>query len=201
MAPVANRVTIDSIDSTSSIGTGVRDEANSNRRLFRSVQEVASELRVKDIVTVEVMEDTAYADVVGIIVNLADYNVGADKGGEVNLFDDFDIDYNQYKYLIETRISGALTKIKSALVIKKTASTNVLVVPTTPSFVEATGVVTIPTKTGVVYKNKDTNATLTAGAQTALAVGASLNVLAVPASGYYFSDNASDEWTFTRPSA
>ena len=179
----------------------IRDEANSNRRLFRSVQEVASELRVKDIVTVEVMEDTAYADVVGIIVNLADYNVGADKGGEVNLFDDFDIDYNQYKYLIETRISGALTKIKSALVIKKTASTNVLVVPTTPSFVEATGVVTIPTKTGVVYKNKDTNATLTAGAQTALAVGASLNVLAVPASGYYFSDNASDEWTFTRPSA
>jgi hypothetical protein len=58
----------------------------------------------------------------GIIVNLADYSVGADKGGEVNFFDDFDIDFNQYKYLIETRVSGALTKVKSALVLERAAS-------------------------------------------------------------------------------
>jgi hypothetical protein len=67
------------------------------------------------IVTVEVMEDEA--DLVGIVVNLRDYTIGADKGGDVNFFDDFDIDYNQYKYLLETRVSGALTKIRSALVI------------------------------------------------------------------------------------
>jgi hypothetical protein len=54
---------------------------------------------------------------IGVIVNLADYNVGADKGGAVNMFDDFDIDFNQQKYLIETRISGALTKPFSALTI------------------------------------------------------------------------------------
>ena len=54
---------------------------------------------------------------VGIIVNLNDYNVGADKGGEKNLFDDFDIDYNQYKYLIETRRSGALIKPYSAMTV------------------------------------------------------------------------------------
>jgi len=54
---------------------------------------------------------------IGIIVNLKDYTIGADKGGDVNFFDDFDIDYNQYKYLLETRVSGALTKIRSALVV------------------------------------------------------------------------------------
>ena len=60
----------------------------------------------------------------GIIVNLNDYNVGADKGGSINLFDDFDIDYNQYKYLIETRISGALIKPKAAIAIEFYTSSN-----------------------------------------------------------------------------
>lgn len=176
----------------------LRDEDGSNRRLFRDVSELAAAMRVSAIVPVEVME--TMPDLVGIVVNLSDYNIGADKGGEVNLFDDFDIDYNQYKYLIETRISGALTKIKSALVVKKTAAANVLVTPTAPSFVKSTGVVTIPTKTGVVYKD-DAGATLTAGAQDALAAGDSLIVVAEPASGYYFSDNASNTWTFKRPAA
>jgi HK97 family phage prohead protease len=169
------------------------------RRLYKDKAEVAAALGVANIVTVEVMNDLD--DVVCIIVNLADYNIGADRGGEISLFDDFDIDYNQQKYLIETRLSGALTKIKSAVVVRKTAAANVLVAPTKPSFNAGTGVVTIPTKTGVVYKNADTNATLTAGAQSALAAGATLNVLAVPAAGYYFSDNASDEFEFTRPAS
>jgi hypothetical protein len=170
------------------------------RRYWNSKQELAAALMVSEIVEVEVMEELP--DLLGIMVNLADYNVGADKGGEVNLFDDFDIDYNQYKYLIETRISGALVKLKSALVIKKTVASNVLVDPITePTFVSGTGVVTIPAQTGVVYKNADTNATLTAGAQSALAAGATLRVLAVAASGYYFKTNAMDEWTFKRPSA
>jgi hypothetical protein len=58
-------------------------------------------------------------DLIGILVNLKDYTMGADKGGAVAMFDDFDIDYNQYKYLIETRCSGTLTKWKSAVVIEK----------------------------------------------------------------------------------
>jgi hypothetical protein len=84
-------------------------------RLWRTPQELAAEMGVGNIVTVEVMEDET--DLVGIVVNLRDYTIGADKGGDVNFFDDFDIDYNQYKYLLETRLSGALTKIRSALVI------------------------------------------------------------------------------------
>ena len=88
-------------------------------RYWRNAQELASEMGVSAIVTVEPMESEP--DLIGIIVNLRDYTVGADKGGEVNFFDDFDIDYNQYTYLYETRLSGALTKIRSALVVKKAA--------------------------------------------------------------------------------
>lgn len=170
------------------------------RRYWQNKEELANALMVREVVEVEAMEEET--DLLGIVVNLVDYNVGADKGGEVNLFDDFDIDYNQYKYLIETRISGALVKLKAALVIKKTAASSVLVDPiTAPTFVASTGVITIPTQTGVVYKNKTTGATLTAGAQTALDPGDSFTVEAVPASGYHFKTNADDEWTFKRPSA
>ena len=88
-------------------------------RLYKTEAELATALRVSKIVTVEVMEGQNIDNkpLVGIVVNLSDYNVGADKGGEKNLFDDFDIDYNQYKYLIETRRSGALVKPKSAMTI------------------------------------------------------------------------------------
>lgn len=89
--------------------------------MYPSVQALATVLRVKDIVTVPVMEN---GTVLGIIVNLNDYNVGADKGGAVNMFDDFDIDYNQQKYLIETRCSGALIKPYSALVFNLTETNN-----------------------------------------------------------------------------
>jgi phage head maturation protease len=171
-----------------------------DRKLWPTAADLAAEMRVSNIVTVEVMETNT--DLFGIIVNLADYNIGADKGGELSLFDQFDIDYNQQKYLIETRISGALTKIKSALVIWTTAAANVLVpdedLPE-PTFVESTGVATLPAKTGVVWKNALTNATLTAGAQTAIAAGATISYRIVPASGYYFETNEFDgPWTFTR---
>jgi capsid protein len=169
------------------------------RRLYPTKADVASALGVNNIILVEPMNDLT--DVVGIIVNLADYNVGTDKGGEVSMFDDFDIDYNKQKYLIETRLSGALVKVKSALVIRKTASTNVLVAtPASPTFVTATGVATVPSQTGVVYKN-GAGTTLTAGAQTAIASGATLVINATPAAGYYFSTNDDnlDSWTFKRP--
>lgn len=89
--------------------------------LYESVAKLASVMRVKDIVTVPVMEGVKGAkggDLMGVIVNLTDYNVGADKGGAINMFDDFDIDYNQQKYLIETRCSGALTKPYSAIALE-----------------------------------------------------------------------------------
>ena len=87
--------------------------------MYKSISELATTLRVSEIVEVEVMEGQKInsRDLVGIIVNLDDYNVGADKGGSVDLFDDFDIDYNQYKYLIETRCSGALIKPFSAMTV------------------------------------------------------------------------------------
>lgn len=91
--------------------------------LYKTEAELATALRVKEIVTVEPMENHEVTignvdyPLMGIICNLTDYNVGADKGGQVNMFDDFDIDYNQMKYLIETRCSGALIKPFSALTI------------------------------------------------------------------------------------
>ena len=97
--------------------------------MYKTVNELATQLRVSKIITVPVMENAGTRtttgnnpkvyDLIGLIVNLTDYNVGADKGGSVNMFDDFDIDYNQQKYLIETRISGALVKPYAALAIEK----------------------------------------------------------------------------------
>ena len=94
------------------------------RRIYKDVNEIATAMRVSSIVTVPVMEGltrTSGSDTLAlkaIIVNLKDYNVGADKGGAINMFDDFDIDYNQQKYLIETRCSGALIKPYSAIAIE-----------------------------------------------------------------------------------
>lgn len=95
-------------------------------KLYKTEGELATALRVKEIITVPVMEnvkDKDGKDVYGIIVNLSDYNVGADKGGAINMFDDFDIDYNQQKYLIETRCSGALIKPFSAIVLRSGTAT------------------------------------------------------------------------------
>ena len=94
------------------------------RFIYESVQSLANRLRVSEIVTVPVFDNQVRTEdghnyaLLGIMVNLADYNVGADKGGAVNMFDDFDIDYNKETYLIETRISGALTVPFSALVLE-----------------------------------------------------------------------------------
>ena len=97
------------------------EDAN-GRVIYDSVAKLATAMRVKEIVTVPVMEGAQNNDksknILGIIVNLRDYNVGADKGGAVSMFEDFDIDYNAQKYLIETRCSGALTKPFSAIVLE-----------------------------------------------------------------------------------
>ena len=91
------------------------------RSLYADETALCRKLRVKEIITVPVMEGAKGKNggqLLGVIVNLSDYNVGADKGGAVNMFDDFDIDYNQQKYLIETRCSGALTKPYSAIALE-----------------------------------------------------------------------------------
>lgn len=105
-------------------------EDTTGRLIYDSVSKLATTLRVSEIVTVPVMEgykrtdseDSKEYNLLGIIVNLADYNVGADKGGAVNMFDDFDIDYNAQKYLIETRASGALICPYSAIVLEATTA-------------------------------------------------------------------------------
>lgn len=91
------------------------------RDLYEDEAKLAKKLRVKEIITVPPMENATGANggaLVGVVVNLNDYNVGADKGGAVNMFDDFDIDYNAQKYLIETRCSGALIKPYSAIAVE-----------------------------------------------------------------------------------
>lgn len=99
------------------------------RDIYESVDKLKMKLRVKDIIPVPVMENQTRSvsdnthTLAGIIVNLNDYNIGADKGGSVNMFDDFDIDYNQYKYLIETRCSGALVKPYSAMAVEFVSKT------------------------------------------------------------------------------
>lgn len=102
------------------------EDAN-GRIIYDSVAKLATAMRVKEIVTVPVMEGATNLaktkNVLGIIVNLRDYNVGADKGGAVSMFEDFDIDYNAQKYLIETRCSGALVKPFSAIVLEETVGT------------------------------------------------------------------------------
>ena len=92
-------------------------EDQNGRLIYDSEEKLATALRVKEIVTIPEMEN--YTGIYGIIVNLNDYTAGADKGGNVNMFDDFDIDFNKMKYLMETRMSGALTVPYSAIVLKK----------------------------------------------------------------------------------
>lgn len=100
-------------------------EDNNGRVIYDTMEKLAARLRVKEIIPVPVMENQTRTDddnntyeLAGIYVNLQDYNVGTNKGGEINMFDDFDIDYNQYKYLMETRCSGTLTKPYSAVAIE-----------------------------------------------------------------------------------
>lgn len=170
------------------------------RRIYPTMQELSAAMGVSDIVAVEAMESSP--ELIGIVVNLADYTTGTDKGGEVNMFDFFDIDYNQYKYLMETRMSGALTKYRSALTLVQFGGAGgMLADPDVPTFDNTTGVGTIPTVTHVTYVTVADDGTesdaLDAGAQTAIAAGAYVTYRAKPASTYEFStDNF--EWTFRR---
>lgn len=160
------------------------------RKLYNTRAEIAATLQVSNIIDVEVMEQ--HEEVVAVIVNLQDYTIGADKGGSLSMFDDFDIDYNQFKYLIETRISGALTKAKSAIVIKR--EVGVVVTPLSPSFDSATNTVTYPGTAGVVYR---VDGVPVSGSDV---ISTTTEVNATPATGYSFPNNVVTSWTFV-PSA
>jgi len=170
------------------------------RRLYNNRADVAAALEASSIVLVPILEGvkTDDGDLLVIFVNMSDYAIGTDKGGQITTFDDFDIDYNQYKYLIEGRLSGALISHKTAqVIVRGPATAQTKVTPTAPTFVVATGVTTIPTKTGVVYKD-GAGTTLTAGPQAAIASGATIEIVASPAAGYVFPHGTDEDWSFTR---
>lgn len=161
-------------------------EDRNQRRVYETVDALKSALRVSDVVEVEYFNQDP--TVVGILVNLSDYTVGTNKGGEITRFDDFDIDFNKYKYLIETRISGSLTKPMSAIVIKREEGD--VATPQSPSFNSETNEVQIPNTTGVIYSIKGEVVTGVVEIDEVTQVDASA------ASGYYIPANTINSWTF-----
>lgn len=133
--------------SRSSLTDMMLEEDRFGRPLYANRAELSDKLGVGTIVTVDLF--TEYDGLFAIIVSLSDYTVGSNRGGELTSFEDFDIDFNQYKYLQETRLSGALTKPFSAIVVTRAAGTSV--VPTAPSFDGETNTLTIPTQAGTIY--------------------------------------------------
>ena len=154
--------------------------------VYANEAELAAKLRVTELVPVEVME--TIPDLLGIMVNMEDYTIGADKGGQMAFFEDFDIDYNQYKYLKETRISGALTKAKAAVVVKRVSGTTVT--PQNPTYNSTTHVITIPNQTGVSYFIDGVAKTGT------VTITETTEVEARPNAGYNFPHNTDADWTF-----
>jgi hypothetical protein len=175
------------------IGKSLLLRDGQQRKIYTSLDALATDLRVSQIVSVEALNE--HPDVVAILVDLRDYSLGADRGGAVSMFDDFDIDYNQYKYLIETRCSGALTKLRSAMVFHAQAGTDTLVTPAEPTF-DGTNVV-IHDTANVVYRNADTDAVITnAGGPYAVDEGETFNVHAEPTAGHYVASSEVNDWAF-----
>lgn len=161
-------------------------EDRNQRRIYETVDALKSALRVSDVVEVEYFNQDP--TVVGILVNLSDYTVGTNKGGEITKFDDFDIDFNKYKYLIETRISGSLTKPMSAIVIKREEGD--VATPQSPSFNSDTNEIQIPTTSGVIYSIKGESVTGVVEIDEVTQVDASAT------SGHYIPNNTITSWTF-----
>lgn len=163
------------------------------QRIYKNLSEVAEALRVSAIVPVDTFERVS--DLVGIMVNLVDYSIGTDRGGQATMFDDFDLDYNKLRYLLETRLCGALTMPKAAVVFRKVAASSVLRTPTEPAFED--NEITVPTITGVVYKDEAGNTMTTGSPVEVTAENSPFKVFATPASGSHFANNAEDEWSFS----
>jgi hypothetical protein len=158
------------------------------RERYADLKALQDKVRVSAVVTVDLFDE--YDGLFAILVNLADYTIGANKGGELTSFEDFDLNYNQYEYLTETRISGALTKPFSAIVIMREEGMSVT--PVAPSFNGATNTVTLPATTGVVYEITDEPV-----AAGDVVIDRDAVVEAKPDDGYYFPYNTPAEWTYT----
>jgi hypothetical protein len=161
------------------------------RDLYATQQELADKLRVSKIVPVDLFEE--YEDLKAILVNLADYSIGTNRGGELTSFEDFDIDFNQHKYLQETRLSGGLNKPLSAIVFTRGEGT--LVTLTAPSFDGATDTITLPAITGVVW---ELNGEVTAAGDHVITE--QTDVEAFTDETHYFANNITRSWTYN-PSA
>lgn len=170
------------------------------RRYYETEESLAAALGVKGIVTVEVLEE-GYTDdneneLMGVMVNINDYTLGADKGGEVSMFDDFDIDYNQYKYLIETRFSGALTRRKSAVSLWLTKATRVT--PDEPVRTD-TNTVTVPDTPGVLYYHQtvgNDDVEVTDSDVTITEENSPYTIVAKADEGFRLASNVTTQWTF-----
>lgn len=170
----------------SSLTDMMLEEDRFGRPLYANRGELADKIGVESIVTVDLFGE--YDGLFAIIVSLADYTVGSNKGGELTSFEDFDIDFNQYKYLQETRLSGGLTKPFSAIVVTRAAGTSVTA--TAPSFDGDTNTITIPTKTGVVYTID--GATVTGD----VVITEPTEVRAEAAANYYLPTGTTRSWYF-----
>lgn len=163
------------------------EEDKFGRALYSSEQELADKIRVSQIVTVDLFDE--YPNLYAIMVSLQDYTIGTNQGGELTSFEDFDIDFNQEKYLQETRLSGGLTKPFSAIVINKAVGTKATA--TQPSFDGATNTITIPTATGVIYTINDEPV------DGDVVITQTTTVEAEPDNGYYLESNSTRDWTYT----
>lgn len=162
------------------------EEDRFGRPLYANRGELADKIGVRDIETVDVF--TEYDGLFAIIVSLSDYTVGSTRGGELTSFEDFDIDFNQHKYLQETRLSGGLTKPFSAIVVTRAAGTSATA--QAPSFDGTTDTITIPTVTGVVY---------TINGQTVtgnVVITEPTEVRAEAADGYYLPTGTTRSWYY-----
>ena len=167
------------------------------QRIYRNLSEVAGDMDVSSIVRVptELMPEGCLA----IILDLADYNFGTDRGGDLTFFDDFDIDFNQYKYLYEVYLSGALTLPYCAQIFMSVDPEEQTLVEELTAPTVAANVVTVPTQTGVVYTNASTGATLVGGStHTLTESNKQLVIEAKPAATHYFESDSDmkDNWTF-----
>lgn len=167
------------------------------KRMYRNLDEVAGDMDVNRIVRVPT--ELFPEDVLAIVLDLSDYNFGTNKGGEITLFDDFDINFNQYHYLIETYLSGALVLPYSAQIFRRVLATDALTVPVQPAF--ANNVLTIPSQTGVRYEVDGVSKA--SGTQITLTEGQDVVVEAFPIAGYTFGTNHDgvDSWAFEHQEA
>ena len=170
------------------------------RRLYDSEAALANALGVANVVACEVLEEGYYDEdgnkLLGVLVNMTDYSVGMDRGGEVTDFEDFDIDFNVHKYLKETRRAGALTQHHSAVSIWTTNS--IRVVPDEPVLADVNQIA-IPEVDGVIYSRRLVGTEDVDISGTTLTITEEMSpvtIVAIPDDGYRFPVNITTEWTF-----